>query len=211
MLRKLTAVVIAVAVVLGLFWLMHRLILGGDVTANRGEPTQAIDFVRIKRDEQPEARQRQKPEPPPPPKEPPPPPKMKVESDTPPQESPVPFDMPNLGLASAVGGGPFLGQLGTGGGGLGTFDGDIIPLARIAPQYPRQAARDGIEGWVKLEIVVNPDGSVQSVDVVDSKPRGVFDSAAVQAAYKWKFKPKVVNGQPVAQRGIQTLEFNLSE
>lgn len=209
MLRTFNAIAIAAVVVLGLFWLMHQLILGGSLEKPEAKPTQTIDFVRLKRDSEAETRQRQKPEPPPPPKEPPPPPKLKVASETP-QESPMPFNMPNLGLASNVDGGPFVGQLG-GSGGMGMFDGDIIPLARINPQYPRTAARDGIEGYVKLEIVVNSDGSVKSAKVIDSKPRGVFDSAAVQAVYKWKFKPKVVNGQPVEQRGIQMLDFSLSE
>ncbi|HEX4872037.1 MAG TPA: energy transducer TonB, partial [Nevskiaceae bacterium] len=154
--------------------------------------------------------ERRKPPPPPPPKTPPPPPKLKVASDTPPQQSPLPFNIPNLGLNASVGGGPFIGEMGAGGGAMGLFDGDIIPLAKIAPQYPRQAARDGIEGYVKLEILVNPDGTVKSARVIEAKPRGVFDSAAVTTVLKWKFKPRVVDGRPVEQKGTQVLEFNLS-
>ncbi len=66
--------------------------------------------------------------------------------------------MPNVKLNANVGGGAFNGQMG-GGGGAGLFDGDIIPLQRIPPQYPRDAARNGITGWVQLEVTVNPDGT----------------------------------------------------
>jgi periplasmic protein TonB len=120
------------------------------------------------------------------------------------------FAMPNVNLNASVGGGAFLGQMGNGGGG-GIFDGDIIPLQRIPPAYPRDAARNGITGWVQLEVLVNPDGSVRTARVLDAKPRGLFEAAAVQAVLRWKFKPKMVNGLAVEQKGAQKIEFNLSQ
>ena len=77
-------------------------------------------------------------------------------------------------------------------------DGELIPLVRIAPQYPRNAARDGIEGWVKMEFTINKAGTVSDPKVLESKPRRVFDRAARRAILKWKFKPRVVDGKPVA-------------
>lgn len=212
MLRTLASIVLSVIVVFVLFWIMHLLILGNTNVQKKDVETKAIEMVRLKRDTTPETKTREKPEPPPPPKEPPPPPKLKVQSDTPQQNVQPQMDMPNIDLSTAMGSGPFMGQMGQGGAGLGTgmFDGDIIPIARIAPQYPRQAARDGIEGYVVLEIVVNPDGTVRSADVKEAKPRGLFDAAAVRAVMSWKFKPKVVNGQPVAQRGVQKIQFSLN-
>jgi protein TonB len=106
-------------------------------------------------------------------------------------------------------GGSFQGQMGSAGAG-GMFDGDIIPLQRIPPQDPRDAARNGITGWVQLEVLVNADGTVRSARVLESKPKGLFEAAAVQAVLRWKFKPKVVNGQPVQQKGAQRIEFNLN-
>jgi protein TonB len=99
--------------------------------------------------------------------------------------------------------------MGSGGAG-GMFDGDIIPLQRIPPQYPRDAARNGITGWVQLEVMVNADGTVRSARVLEAKPKGLFEAAAVAAVLRWKFKPKVVNGQPVTQKGAQRIEFNLN-
>jgi protein TonB len=91
------------------------------------------------------------------------------------------------------------------------FDGDLIPLQRIPPQYPRDAARAGITGWVIVEVLVNPDGTVRSARVTDAKPKGLFEAAAVQAALRFKFKPKVVDGKPVEQKGSQKIDFNLNQ
>jgi protein TonB len=150
-------------------------------------------------------RERRKPPPPPPPKTPPPPPKMQIATDQQVQ-SPTPFNIPNLGLAPGIGGGPFLGAIG---GGIGGGDSDIIPLVRISPQYPRQAAMDRIEGSVTMEFIVNPDGTVRNVRIVSANPPGVFEQAAITAALKWKFKPKVVDGKPVEQKGVQPMVFKL--
>ena len=210
--RALPAIIGGFVVASLMFWMMYFLIRGHGGGLEKSDTLPTIDFVRLKRETDLQTIERRKPPPPPPPPKTPPPPKLKVASETP-QESPVPFAMPNLGLSTSVGGGPFLGQMGTGGGGpvATLFDGDIIPLQRIQPQYPRQAARDGIEGYVKIEFTVNADGTVRGTKVLDSKPRGVFDAAATSAALKWKFKPKVVDGKPVEQRGVQTLEFKLGE
>ncbi|WP_428311193.1 energy transducer TonB [Hydrocarboniphaga sp.] len=193
---------------LGLFGLINR--HGGGIDKADTLPT--IDFVRLKRDTELQTLERRKPPPPPPPPKTPPPPKLKVATDTP-QEQQTPFAMPNLGLSASVGGGPFLGAMGSGGGAPagGLFDGDIIPMQRIQPTYPRQAARDGIEGYVKIQFTVNADGTVREAKVLESKPRGVFDAAAISSALRWKFKPKVVDGKPVDQRGVQTINFKLGE
>ena len=74
----------------------------------------------------------------------------------------------------------------------------------------RNAARDGIEGWVRLEVTVNPDGTVSQARVLESEPRRIFDRAARQAILRWKFRPRIVAGEPVAHRGVQTIEFRLA-
>jgi TonB family protein len=92
----------------------------------------------------------------------------------------------------------------------GAFDPDaIIPTARSAPEYPRQALRNGQEGVVDVEVRVNPDGTVADAQVIRSDPPGVFDEAALRAIRKWKFKPKVVDGKPVEATGSQRIEFRM--
>jgi protein TonB len=204
--RSVPIFLLAMACALGLFSLMYTAIHVSGHGLEKAETLQTIDFVRLRRDSQVESMERRKP-PPPPPKPPPPPAKMRVETASV-QSSVGGFAMPNVNLNANVSGGTFLGQMGSGGSGM--FDGDIIPLQRIPPQYPRDAARNGITGWVQLEVVVNPDGSVRTAKVIDAKPKGLFEAAAVQAVLRWKFKPKVVNGQPVEQKGAQKIEFNLN-
>lgn len=210
--RLLPSFGLALLFTLVLFWGMYIMIHATGHGLDKSETLATIDFVRLKKDSELQTLERRKPPPPPPPKNPPPPSKLKVSSQNNQTESPTPFPMPNLDLSAGVGGGPVLGELGaaaTGGGGL--FDGDIFPLARIPPQYPRQANRDGIEGWVKVEFTVNADGTVRSARVVEAKPRGVFDSAAISAAMKWKFKPRVVDGKATDQRGVMQIDFKLSD
>lgn len=199
----MAAFVFAFAVFWGLYALIHRGVHGMDDM----ETLQTIDFVRLKRVTELEIKQRKKPEKPPPPKQPPPP-QLKVASNSKPDMAPTHFNLPNLNLATNVSGGPFLGNF-SAGENVGTGDGEMIPLVRIAPQYPRQALRDGIDGEVTLEITIGPDGSVTSVRVKRAKPRGYFESAAVAAAYKGRFKPKVVDGKPVETTGVYTVKFSM--
>lgn len=210
-LRLLQAFSFALIFSVGLFWVMHTLIQGHGHGVRHVETLPNIDFVRLKRDTEVETRTRRKPPLPPPLKQPPLPPKMQVASEALLKNELLPFNIPRLGLSANVAGGTFIGEMTAGapGGGLGLFEGDIIPLQRIAPQYPRQAARDGVSGYVKIEFTVNVDGSVKDARVIEGKPRGVFDSAAVTAALKWKFKPKVLDGQPVAQKGVVQIDFHL--
>ncbi len=205
--RTAVAVLMAAVVVAGLFWLMHTLIMGRDITAKKGSESAAIDFVRLKRDSQLETRTRSKPQKPPPPKKPPPP-QMKVQAQAKPDMSPTPFNVPKMNLPTSISGGPFLGNFSADDI---QGDGELIPLVRIAPQYPRQALRDGISGEVTLEITVGPDGSVKSARVKSAKPRCYFESAAVSAAYKGRFRPKVVDGKPQETTGVYTVKFTMGE
>ena len=192
------------AVAFGMFWSMHLLIVGGKYIAEDGATLATVDFVRLKKDAELETRERRKPPKPEPPKQPPPP-KMKVETP-PPDAPPTPVALPKLNLPSNITGGPFLGTFS--GEGMSGYS-ELIPLVRIAPQYPRAAARDGISGYVEFIVTINHDGTVKSAKLKDAKPRGVFEAAAMSSIMKWKFKPKVVEGKGVESQGIQRVDFNL--
>lgn len=194
------------AVTFAMFWTMHLLIAGGRYMAEESQTLATVDFVRLKKESDLETRERRKPPKPEPPKQPPPP-KMKIETP-PPDAPPTPFQMPKLNLPTNISGGPFLGSYV--GGDMGGYS-DLIPMMRIQPQYPRNAARDRIEGWVEFKITINPDGTVKSATPIKAQPRGVFESAAMQAILKWKFKPKIVDGKGVEATGIQKIEFSLEK
>jgi periplasmic protein TonB len=191
-------------VAFAMFWSMHLLIVGGKYIAEDGPTLATVDFVRLKKDADLETRERRKPPKPEPPKQPPPP-KMKIETP-PPDAVQTPFAMPKLNLPTNISGGPFLGTLAA--GDMSGYS-ELIPLVRIQPQYPRQALRDGISGYVRFELVINPDGTVKSARPIASQPRGVFESAAMQAILKWKFKPKVEDGKAMESKGVQQIDFKL--
>jgi len=69
-----------------------------------------------------------------------------------------------------------------------------------APSYPREALAQKIDGTVVLEVALDATGKVTAVSVASSEPAGVFDDAATQAAWKWRFNPLIEDGKPVAGR-----------
>lgn len=85
----------------------------------------------------------------------------------------------------------------------------LVPAARVAPEYPRQALKRRQEGTVDVELRVNPDGTVADAKILRSDPPGVFDDAALRAIRKWKFKPKMVDDKAVEATGTQRMEFRL--
>ncbi|MEM7610380.1 MAG: energy transducer TonB [Pseudomonadota bacterium] len=205
--RYLASVAAGTIVALGLFFLMHALI-AGTPTFDRDANTRAqLDFVRVKQDEIQQIKERRKPPEPEKPKEPPPPPKLSVaKNDKPPPDMPD-IQTPQINVAVSTGNGPYLGGWSPGDP---AAEGDVIPIVSIQPQYPRDAALNGIEGWVELKFTIEADGSVSDVSVVNSEPRRTFDRSAQRALYKWKFKPRVIDGQAVAREAVIKLDFNLS-
>jgi len=91
-------------------------------------------------------------------------------------------------------------------------DHDARPIVRISPKYSNSAARDGIEGWVKLAFDINKLGQVINISILDSYPKRTFDKAAKQALSKWKYKAKSINGETVYQthQTVQ-LDFNMDQ
>jgi protein TonB len=93
--------------------------------------------------------------------------------------------------------------------GLGELDGPLISLGRIPPVYPMAAKRRGIEGWVKVKFVVNEQGGVEGITILDAKPPGIFDQSVTRCVSRWRFKPGTVEGQPVKAWVKTTIRFEL--
>ncbi|MDJ0765857.1 MAG: TonB family protein [Myxococcota bacterium] len=68
--------------------------------------------------------------------------------------------------------------------------------SRVEPQYPDQARRDGIEGTVQLEILIDENGRVRKVKVIKTPGYGL-EKAAIVAVSKSRFNPGVINGKAV--------------
>ncbi|WP_237134777.1 M56 family metallopeptidase [Pseudohongiella sp. O18] len=84
-------------------------------------------------------------------------------------------------------------------------DQEMIPLNTVEPMYPKQAADEGIEGWVHVRFTVTADGMVdsESVRVLDAEPAYTFDHTAVAATKQFRFRPRVVAGQAVDVPNVQ--------
>lgn len=192
---------ISLVVVFGLFWLMQYLIVSADRELDPDAAGQMLDFVRV--DPQ-EVVNRRKP----PPEKPPPP-------DEPPPEPPPPSmdDITPEAQAMSVGAAPInVGiNLSAGGFGLAPSDGEYLPIVKVQPIYPRRALSRGVEGYVIVSFTVTKQGTTRDVIVIESSS-GMFNNAAIKAAQKFKYKPRVVDGQPIEVPGVQNkISFEIED
>ncbi len=219
--RLTIGIILALLVNFGLFMLMQHMTSNKEVDKQVIEDVRLLDFVRVKREEaQPETKKRQMPKKPPPPDEPPPPPET-PSPQTPKPDAPTPkMDVPNVDVHMHLTGAPYLGDSAKAPAAAPApapapvegpiIDNEVVPLVRIPPQYPRVAARRGIEGIVTVRFIITKDGTVRDAQVIEAKPSNVFNDEAIEAVLKWKFKPKLVEGQPVERQATQDIEFKLS-
>ena len=80
-----------------------------------------------------------------------------------------------------------------------------------APDYPQLARRRGLEGTVKLEVLVNPAGRVDSVRLAHSSGLRILDRAAVTAVKKWLFTPAREGNKNVAMWIRVPVSFTLHD
>ncbi|MEJ2514335.1 MAG: energy transducer TonB [Gammaproteobacteria bacterium] len=204
--RFFASIVGGVIMALLLFLLMQALIGGRDGFQRGADSGKVIEFVRVRPEEVVQTKQREVPKKPPPPKEPPPPPKLKISSQQQVQQQ-LDIETPDISIDVASGSGPYLG---TWAAGDPAAEGDIIPIVRIEPQYPRDALIKGQEGWVRIKFTILPDGSVSDPSVIAAEPPRVFNREAMRAILRWKFKPRIIDGKPVSREAEQTIEFKLA-
>jgi TonB family protein len=78
---------------------------------------------------------------------------------------------------------------------------------RVDPTYPLDAQRQGIQGTVKIHLVIAADGSVQGEQLISGPPQLV--SAALDAAKYWRYFPALLNGQPISTQQDIEIAFQL--
>lgn len=78
----------------------------------------------------------------------------------------------------------------------------------VPPTYPPEAGRTRIEGTVVLLAVIGKDGTVQDVHVESGLP--VLAQAAIEAVKQWRYRPYLLNGEPVEVDSRITINFTLS-
>ena len=202
MMRFLAALLVAAFVTIGLFYLMQSLISGGEGAMSEPPRGSVLDFVRTPEPEQVQEKDR-KPERPPEPEQPPEDlPQPQMDNDIADAESGSGYDFSaNMDSGADIGSGMS----------LQASDGEYLPIVKVQAAYPRRALQRGIEGYVVVEFTVTKQGSVRDPIVVEAEPEGIFDQAAMDAVLKFKYKPRVIDGEAVEVDGVRnrmTFEMN---
>ena len=91
----------------------------------------------------------------------------------------------------------------------GELDRPLTAVSRIPPVYPMTAKRRNIEGWVQVRFVVDEEGKVETVSILDESPPGVFDRAVIDCVSSWRFEPGTIGGIPVRAVAETTIRFEL--
>ena len=183
------AALAAVFTTFTILWVMQILIATGKGAITSKYEGRFIDFVRIEKDETLDTKTL-KPKKPPEPEQPPP--------DTPPQldEIDASVQTVNIGAVDT--------EVGVNVGGIGGFnaaEGEYLPIVKVAPIYPNRALTRGIEGHCIVIYTVTRNGTTKDPKVVECTS-SLFANASIKASSKFKYKPRVINGQPIDVPGV---------
>ena len=189
--RTLIGVCAAVPIALGLFFLMNSLI---DRQFEQDEiKAQKVAEIVVPDKEIETNRKEELPE------------KVEDPDEPPPDMEPLDFDtdldMSTANMAPAV-----AVNVSINASGLSSGDGEYLPLVKVAPIYPRRAQTRGITGYCIVTYTVTTTGAIRDPYVEnesDCSPKGIFERASLKAAAKFKYKPRVVDGQAIEVAGVQ--------
>jgi len=210
MLRVIIAVILGSFVAAGLLFLMQALVASGQTAITEQTNARIVDFVRVKREERLESKRAKPDRPPNPDEAPPEAPQPSMDSTAElgnstqvveaSHSAPVPVADVNIAVS------PGFGIT------AGSADGDYLPIVKVAPVYPRRAQDRGIEGYVIVEFTVTKTGAVRDPKVVEYDPSTIFNKAALAAALKFKYKPRIVNGEAIEVHGVlNKITFRLED
>lgn len=192
-LRLGIACVIGVIIAGALTLFMHVLIEVSQQELVDSSRANILDFVRVKRDETSPRKQ--------------PKPQRPKTQDTPPSPPTPQTDQSNLGdslLAISVpvantNVGVDIGLM------IGTGDGEYLPIVKVAPAYPIKAAIEGVEGNCAVEFTVTTSGATKDVRTEAENCPSVFARASINAAKKFKYKPRIVNGEAIEVHNVRNI------
>lgn len=89
------------------------------------------------------------------------------------------------------------------------LDKPLTPLAQSPFIYPLRAKRLGLEGWVRIKLLISKQGDVEKVIVIDAQPKDLFESTVERGVKMWRFSPGTVDGEPVRSWVTTTVRFEL--
>ena len=195
-----------------LLYLMQYLIDSGEDAITGQDSGRIVDFIRLKEEPALEVKKR-KAKQPPLPDEPPPPIAQQVAATTVDSAWTTRFTPPTLNLNMSS---------------TASFhsDGEYLPILKVQPVYPQRALQRGMFGWVVVQFTVDDIGRVIDPIVIENcveiftynrtecldSPGRIFDKPAIDAAAKFKYKPKIIDGNAIATSGVKHLiSFELDE
>ncbi|HSK44162.1 MAG TPA: energy transducer TonB [Candidatus Binatia bacterium] len=75
------------------------------------------------------------------------------------------------------------------------------------PHYPREAKEQGIQGDVILQATIDAKGNLVNLKAVQGDP--ILVKAAVDAVKKWRYRPYILNGEPVEVETTIKIQFHM--
>ena len=88
----------------------------------------------------------------------------------------------------------------------------VVPYLKLQPEYPTRAINRGIQGYVDLAFDITAAGTTSNIRVIEARPEGVFERAAIRALQRWKYKVPIIDGAPQGQVDMMTrLSFQLED
>jgi protein TonB len=82
-------------------------------------------------------------------------------------------------------------------------------ISRIEPRYPALALQTKKEGAVILHAIISRDGRITALDIVSGSP--LLVTAALDAVRQWRYRPTLLNGDPVEVETTITVIFRLQQ
>ena len=187
--RFFIGALLALPVAGGLFFIMQYLIATAEPEIDQTKQRRLADILMPEREIETNIKE-QKPDKVEDPEEPPP------DLDTPDVDMDMDVEIVNVAPQAKV-------DVAISSSGMATGDGEYLPIVKVAPIYPRRAHTRGITGYCIVEYTVTTSGAIRDPQAVDCQPEGVFESASVKAAEKFKYKPRVVDGEAIEVAGVQ--------
>lgn len=186
--RIVSSLIPAVIVTMGLFLLMHFLIESNMKEPEAGNEFKIPDITMAKREVSEEFNTEA--------------PDKPDEVEEPPPDIPEPeFESQSIDNSLSVA--PKVNvKINIGGVGGFSSDGDYLPIVKVQPKYPNNASARGIQGYCVVEYTVTITGETENVVEADC-PQKVFLRESIKAAKKFKYKPKVIDGEPIAVAGVR--------
>ena len=212
MIRFLISAPIALFFTLLLFYSLALITSTGERADSINDLNPVIDFFMVRQENEIEVRQRKLPEPQEMVQQQPPIPKTQTSVDINVDISLLSIDVPDISMEMDINLSPTLHNLSMPAT-LLSIDSNPVVMERFPPRYPQRALMRKQQGKVVVEFIITEQGTVRedSVVVVESSPPGVFDKAVLRAIKRWRFQKRIENGQAIAFKAKQALEFKLEK